>query len=80
MPRGGLDRLGIYARRVQQLGALARTRDLVDRELDDARALVGVGEDVQHRVAASFEEHGLPSLPVNVTLTGYDRQTTRELS
>ena len=36
--------------------------------------------DVQHRVAASFEEHGLPSLPVNVTLTGYDRSTKRELA
>jgi hypothetical protein len=36
--------------------------------------------DVQRRIAASFEEHGLPSLPVNVTLTGYDRPTTRELA
>jgi hypothetical protein len=36
--------------------------------------------DVQHRVAESLQEHGLPALPVNVTLTGYDRPTTRELS
>ncbi len=36
--------------------------------------------DVQHRVSTSMQEHGLPSLPVNVTLTGYDRPTTRELS
>ena len=36
--------------------------------------------DVHQRVRASLDEHDLPSLPVNVTLTGYDRQTRRELS
>ncbi len=36
--------------------------------------------DVHRRVEAELERHELPSLPVNVTLTGYDRQTRRELS
>jgi hypothetical protein len=31
-------------------------------------------------VSDAFAQHGLPSLPINVTLTGYDRPTTRELS
>jgi hypothetical protein len=37
-------------------------------------------QDVQQRVRSALERHDLPSLPVNVTLTGYDRQTRRELS
>jgi hypothetical protein len=45
-----------------------------------ARTVADTLRDVQRRVIAALEEHGLPSLPVNVTLTGYDRQTTRELS
>jgi hypothetical protein len=36
--------------------------------------------DVHQRVRSELERHDLPSLPVNVTLTGYDRQTRRELS
>ncbi len=36
--------------------------------------------DVRQRVTADLERHELPHLPVNVTLTGYDRQTRRELS
>jgi hypothetical protein len=37
-------------------------------------------KDVHQRVRSELERHELPSLPVNVTLTGYDRQTRRELS
>jgi hypothetical protein len=36
--------------------------------------------DVHQRVRADLQRHELPSLPVNVTLTGYDRKTRRELS
>lgn len=36
--------------------------------------------DVRQRVRADLERHQLPNLPVNVTLTGYDRKTRRELS
>jgi hypothetical protein len=46
----------------------------------NARRAADTLREVQHRVAASFDEHGLPALLVNVTLTGYDRPTTRELS
>jgi hypothetical protein len=37
-------------------------------------------QDVHQRVGAALDEHDLPNLPVNVTLTGYDRQNRRELS
>lgn len=36
--------------------------------------------DVRARVLADLDRHQLPDLPVNVTLTGYDRTTKRELS
>jgi hypothetical protein len=45
-----------------------------------ARAAADTLRDVQRRVSSALEQHGLPELPVNVTLTGYDRPTTRELS
>ncbi len=36
--------------------------------------------DVHQRVSADLERHQLPSLPVNVTLTGFDQKSRRELS
>lgn len=36
--------------------------------------------DVRQRIRADLERHELTSLPVNITLTGYDRKTRRELS
>jgi hypothetical protein len=36
--------------------------------------------DVHQRVRSDLERHDLPSLPVNVTLTGYDRPIRRELT
>jgi hypothetical protein len=59
---------------------------LGDEELSvgvDARHASSAAEmlkDVHQRVRSELERHDLPSLPVNVTLTGYDRQTRRELS
>ncbi|MFZ0387530.1 MAG: hypothetical protein WAL22_17845 [Solirubrobacteraceae bacterium] len=59
---------------------------LGDEELsvgvDTRRASVAAEtlRDVHQRVRASLDEHDLPTVPVNVTLTGYDRQTRRELS
>ncbi len=59
---------------------------LGDEELSvgiDARrpsAVAATLHDVHERVRAELARHELPSLPVNVTLTGYDRQTRRELS
>jgi hypothetical protein len=36
--------------------------------------------DVQRRIISGLERHGLPAVPVNVTLTGYDRSRKRELN
>jgi hypothetical protein len=36
--------------------------------------------DVRARVRSDLDRHDLPALPVNVTLTDYDRNTRRELS
>jgi hypothetical protein len=47
------------------------------RRASSAAATLG---DVRQRVRAELERHELPTLPVNVTLTGYDRKTRRELS
>jgi hypothetical protein len=59
---------------------------LGDEELSvgiDSRRASAVAEtlrDVHQRVGAELQRHELASLPVNVTLTGYFRQTRRELS
>ncbi len=45
-----------------------------------ARSAADDLRDVHGRAVAALAEHGLPAIPVNVTLTGYDRKTTRELS
>jgi hypothetical protein len=45
-----------------------------------ARLVAETLRDVHARTSHALTEHGLPSMPVNVTLTGYDRNTTRELS
>ncbi len=45
-----------------------------------ASSVAATLHDVHERVRAELERHDLPSLPVNVTLTGYDRQTRRELA
>jgi hypothetical protein len=45
-----------------------------------ARGVADVLRGAQARVRAALAEHGLPSVPVTVTLTGYDRKHRRELS
>jgi hypothetical protein len=35
---------------------------------------------VQRSISSGLERHGLPTVPVNVTLTGYDRSSKRELN
>lgn len=45
-----------------------------------ARDLADTLRDTQQRVARALKEHHLPTQPVNVTLTGYDRRHRRELS
>jgi hypothetical protein len=42
--------------------------------------LAGTLRDVDRRVREALDRHDLPTLPVNVTLTGFDRQHRRELN
>ena len=44
-----------------------------------ARDLAASLDDAQRRVAEALDQHELPSMPVNVTLTGYDRRSRRDL-
>jgi uncharacterized alkaline shock family protein YloU len=44
-----------------------------------ARDIPDTLRDVQRRVRDALEQHGLPTVPVNVTLTGFDRKQRREL-
>jgi uncharacterized alkaline shock family protein YloU len=44
-----------------------------------ARDAADTLRDVQSRVRSALEQHGLPTVPVNVTLTGFDRKQRREL-
>ena len=52
----------------------------VDVTLSRTRDLAGSLEGVRTAVRAALEEHGLPVVPVNVTLAGYQRKTRRELT
>jgi hypothetical protein len=45
-----------------------------------ARDLAGTLRDTQQRVTNALQQHELPTLPVNVTLAGYDRSHRRELN
>jgi hypothetical protein len=44
-----------------------------------ATAVVAL-RDVRRRVSTELDRHGLPTLPVNVTLTEYDPNRRRELA
>jgi hypothetical protein len=44
-----------------------------------ARNVAPTLKAAQDRVIGALAEHGLPSMPVNVTLSGYDRRERREL-
>ena len=48
-------------------------------EVRRARELADTLRDVQHRVTTALRNHELPDMPVDVTLTGFDRQQRREL-
>ena len=51
----------------------------VDLSVRRARDLADTLQDTQRRVADALEQHELPAMPINVTLTGYDRRHRREL-
>ena len=44
-----------------------------------ARNVAATLKAAQDRVIDALAEHGLPSMPVNVTLSSYDRRERREL-
>jgi hypothetical protein len=64
----------------QAAGRLGDQQLNIDIGMRRATTAATTLNDVRGRISADFERHQLPSLPVNVTLTGYDRQTRRELS
>lgn len=51
----------------------------VDVNVHRARDLGGTLQDAQQRIADALRQHELPDMPVNITLTGYDRRQKREL-
>jgi hypothetical protein len=61
-------------------GRLGDEEVAVHIHVRSARAVGETLRDVHARTRNALSEHGLPTMPVNVTLTGYDRNTTRELS
>jgi hypothetical protein len=74
---------GIALQHPAVLGASGRfgTDELaVLLEVGRARDLAATLHDVQHRIISGLERHGLPVVPVNVTLTGYERSRKRELN
>jgi hypothetical protein len=52
----------------------------VDLSIRSARVLADTLRDVQDRVRRALDEHALPSVRVDVTLVGLDRQHRRELN
>lgn len=52
----------------------------LDIDVRRSRDLAATLKDVQTRARASLEQHGLPAVPVNVTLTAIKRSTRRELA
>ncbi|MBV9684456.1 MAG: hypothetical protein JO046_21875 [Solirubrobacterales bacterium] len=84
----------IEPRAVERLAEIAATRhpevggarsrysvdDLsVDLTVRRARNVATTLRETQERVAEALADHELPTMPVNVTLTGYDRRDRREI-
>lgn len=68
-------------REVSSVSGRYGTDDIVlNVEVRRARDVAETLRAVRHGVRESLERHGLPSVPVNVTLTGFDRKQRRELS
>lgn len=79
-----VERVAEFAVSTDQIVTGARGRysvdDLsVDLSVRRARNLAETMRDAQQRVADALEQHDLPAMPINITLTGYDRRQRREL-
>ncbi len=59
-----------------RLGEQQLNVNIVVRRASSAAHTLG---DVHTRICVELDRHQLPDLPVNVTLTGYDQKTRREL-
>lgn len=85
----------VEARAIERIAELAATgqagisgvraryetdRLALDLSVRRARELPETLRESQRRVRAALADHDLPQLPVDVTLTGFDRQQQRELS
>ena len=85
--------LTVEPRAVERLAEVAATRDsavisarsrysvddlAVDLTVRRARDVAATIGEAQERVVRALAQHGLPAMPVNVTLTGFDRNR-REL-
>jgi hypothetical protein len=51
----------------------------VDLTVGRASDLAATLRDAQHRVRGALDQHDLPTVPINVTLAGFDRRQRREL-
>lgn len=84
----------VQPRAVERLAEIAATRDpevgearsrysiddlTVDLTVRRARGVAATLRETQERVVEALADHELPTMPVNVTLTGYDRRDRREL-
>ena len=83
----------VEPRAVERLAEVAATRDgitdarsrysvddlAVDVTVRRARNVAATLTAAQDRVIGALADHGLPSMPVNVTLSSYDRRERREL-
>ncbi len=65
---------------VRAAGRLGDDELTVNVGVADAQEAGAALTDVRRRVREQLERHNLPQMPVNVTLTGYDPQTTRDSS
>lgn len=90
----GQGELRVEPRAVERLAEVAATVDAavtdargrysvddlaVDVTVGRARDVAGTLKAAQDRVAGALAKHDLPPMPVNVTLSGYDRRARREL-
>jgi len=61
-------------------GIYGRDALALNLSVERARGVAATLRGAQDRARAALDAHGLPTIPVNVTLTGYDRRHRRELS
>jgi len=94
LPQAGHGTVTVEPRAVERLAELAATRHpavtgaagrfgtdelVVNVTVRRARDVAATLTSVQEEVEEALGRHGLPIVPVNLTLTGFERRTRREL-